>query len=230
MNHLQKLQLVHELGQGESPSLVDGLDVFSLLSVDVDALECFEFSLLFCSDLVFLEEGLGNSGLGVVNQNLVIEQLLDHEVHTLIKGQLVGLNVKVWVLGSLVWVSDSSEVLDLTSSCLLVETLNISIFAHLKRSTNEAFVEGNVVFLMDFLGVVSVLGVGRDESDEADLAGEGEKLGHLRDSSNVLCSVLSSEAKVLVETSTDDISIEDEALVFVSEELVKLCFECNGEG
>jgi hypothetical protein len=43
------------------------------------------------------------------------------------------------------------------------------------------------------------------------LTRESEQLGNFRDSSDIFCPVLSSEPKVLVEASADNVSVEDKA-------------------
>jgi len=93
-----------------------------------------------------------------------------------------------------------------------------------------AFVELESGVGMDLSGEVSILGVWGDESDEADLASEGEELGHLSDTADVLGTVLSREAKVLVKSLSDDIAIEDENLLGVANEGINLDLEGIGEG
>lgn len=82
---------------------------------------------------------------------------------------------------------------------------------------------------MNALSELPILGVGRDEGDEADLSGHGEQLCDLGDSADVFGTVLSGEAQVLVESLSDDISIEDKHLLLVAEEAVDALLECLGE-
>lgn len=69
---------------------------------------------------------------------------------------------------------------------------------------------------MNGLSEVSVLGVGGDEGNEADLATKGEEFSYFTDSSDVLSSVFSSEAQVFVETTSDHISIQDKYFLSIS--------------
>lgn len=73
---------------------------------------------------------------------------------------------------------------------------------------------------MNGLAEVSVLGVGGNECNEADLTTEGEELGNFTDSSDVLGSVFSCEAQVFVKTTSDHISIEDKYLLSISKHTV----------
>jgi hypothetical protein len=73
------------------------------------------------------------------------------------------------VFWSFVWVRDSSEVLDDTFSCLLVESLRVSAFADLKWCVDEALIELKVIVLMNLLSESSVLSVWGDEGNEDDL-------------------------------------------------------------
>jgi len=84
--------------------------------------------------------------------------------------------------------------------------------------------------LVNLLGEVSVSGVGADESDEDDLSSEAEKLGDFSDTADVLGTVLLGETEILVETGSDDISVEEEDLAVVTDELVDLCLEGAREG
>lgn len=151
------------------------MQVLNLFNIDLNAGESFDgLSLLLVDTLV---EGRGDSWLGVVSEDSVVAHSLDHEVASLVQTQLVGSHVQLWVLRGFVWVRDSSEVLDLASSGLLVETLDVSAFAHLEGRVDEALVKVDVVFLVDGPSEVSVFPVRGNEGDEADLAGESEELG-----------------------------------------------------
>jgi hypothetical protein len=107
-------------------------------------------------------------------------------------------NVKLRVLGSLVGIWDTSEILDLTSPCLFIKALDISTLTHIKRWVDEAFIERDIALLMNLSAELAVFGVRWDKGDEANLAREWEELSDFRYSPDILSSVLSSEAKIFV--------------------------------
>ena len=80
------------------------------------------------------------------------------------------------MLRSFIGIRDTSEVLDDAFSSLLVESLNVSALTYFQGSIDEAFVEGDSAVIVDLLGEISVLRVGGDEGNEADLAGHAEQL------------------------------------------------------
>jgi len=209
-----ELEFVHESFEREGPSFTNGLDEFGLHVVDDKFGETSSFSNL---GSVLFNERIDNTGFRVVTDDAVLDHVVDNDVLASFKRDLTSVDVKFTVLGFLIRVRDTSEVGDDSSSSLLVESLNITSFANLEGGGDVAFDKLEASIFVECLGEVSVLGVGADESDEDNASGHAEKLGDLRDSSDVLSSVFSREAETLVESSSDDITIKDEDLLVVSE-------------
>ena len=65
---------------------------------------------------------------------------------------------------------------------------------------------------MDSSSEISIFGVWGNESNEYDLSSKAEEFGDLSDTTDVLSTVFGGESKILVETSSDDISIKNEDL------------------
>ena len=61
------------------------------------------------------------------------------------------------------------------------------------------------------------------------MASHAEELGDLRDTADVLLAVLGREAEILVETSADDIAIENEDLLVITNKSVELFLESLGK-
>ena len=225
---LKKLHLVHEASEWEGPALRDGLKILDLVEVNVENWHGGSGGELISRGLndVVVED---NWVVDLSHDTLVLHVLHD-EGNRLVEGHLTSVDVEVTVLWLLVRVGDTSEVLDLTSTGLLVETLNITALANLKGGRDVALEELEVASLVEILSSVSVLGVWGDEGDEHDHTCHVEELGDLSDTADVLLAVLLREAKTLVETSADNITIEDEALAAIAGDSVDVLLESLGEG
>lgn len=97
----------------------------------------------------------------------------------------MGLDDNLGVCGLLVGSSDASELLDLASASLLVETLGVALLGNLEGNINVNLDERNrLVVVVCALSVkraseVTVGPVGRDEGGDCDGGGVGEELGDL---------------------------------------------------
>lgn len=222
LERFDEFEFVHESFERVGPSFTNGLDEFSLHIVDGELGESSSFGDL---GSVLINERFGNTGLRVVTDDAVLDHVVDNDVLASFKWDFTSVDVEVTVLGFLIRVRDTSEVGNDSSSSLLVESLDITSFANLEGGRDVAFDELEAGISVECLGEVSVLGVGADESDEYDASGHAEKLRYFRDSSNVFSSVFSRESETLVESSSDDISIEDEDLLVVSESGVQVLLD-----
>jgi len=214
LDNFKELELIHEFVQRIWPSLCNSLKIFSLFNVDVDWWKAVESVLLFVRYLLI--KRFNNSWLRVLSDDTIIGHSLQNEINALVKSLLTSFHVKFWGIRCLVWVWDTSEVLNLTSSCLLVETLNISGLKNFNGGVNEAFVEGKATVVMDGSRAVSVFLVWGDECNEAYLTWEGKELCYFRDSSNVLSSVFGWEAEVLIKALSNNVTVKDENFVSVT--------------
>lgn len=226
LERLNKFELVHESLEWESPSFSNGLDEFNLHVVDVELGETSGFSNF---GGVLINERLDDTGLRVVTDDTFLNHVLNNDVLASFKWDGSSVDVEFTVCGFLIRIRDTGEVGDDSSSSLLVESLDITAFTDLKRGGDVAFEELKAGIFVEVLGKVSVFGVGADESDEHNSSRHAEKLGDFRDSSDVLSSIFSREAEALVESSSDDISIEDEDLLVISESCVHVILDGFGE-
>jgi hypothetical protein len=115
---------------------------------------------------------------------------------------------------------NASEILDLSSSRFLVEAFHVSALTNVKWGVDEALIEGKAWLLVDLTAKLAVLGIRWYEGDKADLAWEGKQLGDFWYSADVLSSVFCCESKVLIEPSSDNITIKNEAFAGVPKHLV----------
>ena len=228
VHDLEEFKLVHESLEGSSPAVSDGLEVFDLVLGDVNDLKGGVLSgLSFGSSL---PQGFGD-GAGLVGlEDSAGVQVVQDDGLALGEGELTSVDVHLGGTGGLVWVGDTGEVGDNTSASLSVKSLNVTAFANLEGGRDVALVELKTSSLVDGSGEVSISGVGGDEGDEDDLAGHAEELGDLGDTADVLGTVAGGEAKILVETRSNDISVEEEDLLAVTDHAVNLILDGGREG
>jgi len=225
---LNELHFVHEASEWVGPTLRDGLEVLDGVHIQIHRWHLSSGGLLLSGWLG--DERLVDHWLVLVSEDLLLLHVSHNEGNRLVEGHFTSVDVEVTVGWGLVWVRDTSEVLDLTGTGLLVETLNISLLANLEGGGDVALEELEVASSVESLGGISVLGVWGDEGDEDDDASHVEELGDLSNSADVFLSVLLREAEALVEASTDNITIEDEALGGVTSDSVNVLLEGLGKG
>jgi hypothetical protein len=120
----------------------------------------------------------------LLQQTLLLEVVGD-DLDSLLHAGLLAVNVDLCVLGSLVRSADASELLDLASASLLVETLGVALLGNLEGDVNVDFDKRNgLVVVVCALSVkraseVTVGPVGRDEGGDCYGGGVGEELGDL---------------------------------------------------
>jgi len=130
LDALEELKLVHEALEGEGPSVTNGLEVLCLVDVNVKSLEGGEVSKF--GFVAFLNKSWCNAGLVFILEDVLGVHVVDDEGLASIEGEGASVDVELWAGWCLVWVRDTSEVLDDSLTCLLVETLGVSLFANLK--------------------------------------------------------------------------------------------------
>lgn len=114
----------------------------------------------------------------------IVLQVLGNLKHSLLNTRLLRVNVNLGILWCLIWSTDSSELLNLSSSCLLVQTLGVTLLGLLNGDVDKDLDEGK--WGVDVLGVgVEIAGelavglVWGDERGQGDGGGVGEELGDL---------------------------------------------------
>ena len=227
VHDLKELELVHESLERSGPAVTNGLEVLNLVLGDVEGLEGAEFSGLLSGSIA--PHGLSDDTLLVGAEDTVLSHVLDNNALALLEGELTSVNVHLWGLGSLIRVRDTGELGNNTSAGLGVKSLNITAFANLEGGRDMALVELESSVLVDGASKASIGGVWADESDEHNLSSHAEELGDLSDSADVLGTVLLGETEILVEASTDNISVKKEDLLAVTDKLVDLLLEGTGE-
>lgn len=90
----------------------------------------------------------------------------------------MGFDVHSRIGRDLVWVRDTSEVLDFSSPSFLVKTFNISAFTNFKRGADVTLIERNSHLLVNVLSKVSVFDIWRDKGNKAHLSRESKQLGN----------------------------------------------------
>jgi len=226
LERFNELEFVHESLEGEGPTFSDGLDKLDLHVVDH---ELGESSSLGDFGLVGVNERLNNTGLRVVTDDTFLDHVVNNDVFASFNWDFTSVDVEFTVLGFLVGIRDTGEVGDNTGSSLLVESLDITAFTDFEGSGDVALEELEAGIFVEVLGEVSILGVGADESDEDNSSRHAEKLGDLRDSSDVFSAIFSREAESLVESGSNDITIEDEDFLVISKGGVQVVLDVFGE-
>jgi len=115
----------------------------------------------------------------------------------------VGGENEVGVVRGLIRVRDTGEVLDLTSTGLLVETLGVAGLSDLEGHISEDLVKGHTHALVDLASVLTAALVRADERGDGNDTRVGEEGGDLTDTAEVLLTVSGAEAKASVEAEAD---------------------------
>ena len=187
------------------------------------AVQRHRFSLLKTWSYLLL---LGEVALGVKVRDNLLNSILDRQVNIL--------NVDLGLLRRLIGSRDTRELLDDTLTSLLVQTLRITLLGNFngnidvdldERQTGALAGRGDLVQLA---GSVAVLLVRGDERGDGNGARVGEQLGDLGDAADVLVTVGLAEAKVLVQSEADVVTVQTVGVhAAVLEELV---LQLDGDG
>jgi len=220
---LNKLHLVHEAGKWVGPALGDSLQVSNLVKIDVEHWHGSGSLLLIIS--WGSDKGLKDKWILLGSDNLVVTHVLKNLLNALVEGLVASVDVEIAVGWGLIWRTNASEVLDLTSTGLLVHTLWISLLANLKGSADMALNKLKTSSIMDSSSCVTVLGSWGNEGHKDDKASHVEELGDLTNAADVLSAILWGEAKTLVQSGTDDITIKDVDSGLVAQHFVEFLFD-----
>jgi len=117
-------------------------------------------------------------------QQTLLLQVVGDDLDGLLDAGLLAVNVDLCLLRSLVGRADTSELLDLTSASLLVQTLGVTLLGLLDGDVNENLDEGQGRLVVLGVGVevtsdLAVGLVGGDEGGKGDRGAVGEELGDL---------------------------------------------------
>lgn len=143
------------------------------------------------------------------------------------------LDVNLGLQRRLIRGTNTRELLNHTLPSLLVQSLGITLLRHLNRHINIHLDERQTSLLsgrghlVQLSSGVAVLAVGGDEGSNGDGGGISEQLGHFGNAADVLVAVGFAEAKVLVESEADVVTVQTVGVhAAVAEELV---LEFNGQ-
>lgn len=134
--------------------------------------------------------------------------------NALLDGILVGLDCDLGAQRLLIRCRDASELLDLASAGLFIQTLGVALLSHLEGHVDKDLDKGDgLVAVLVGLGVqlsrkIAVGAVGRDEGGDGDGGRVGKELGDLTDAADVLVAVGLGEAQVLVEAEAHVVAVE----------------------
>lgn len=143
------------------------------------------------------------------------------------------LDNQLCVLGGLVRRRDTSEVLDLASTCLLVQTLGVALLRNLNGNINidldkrKRLVVALGALFVELAGDEAVCPVRANEGSDGDGGRVGKELGDLCDAANVLVAVLFGKAQVLVQAEADIVAVE---AVGGEAQVQKVLLEGGGDG
>jgi hypothetical protein len=222
LDGLEEFHFVHEALEGESPSVTNSLQVLGLHLIDVNTGQSLSGSHF---GLILLDEAFNDARRSGRLEDTSGEHILGNNHSGAIKGQITSVHVELRVLRGFIRVRDTSELGDNSSTCLLVQSLDIAGFANLKRGRDVGLAEIEASILVELLSHIASFFVRGDESDKDNLASHVEELGHFSNAADVLSAVFSRETETLVEASADDIAIEDENALVVSQLLVESLLE-----
>lgn len=141
-------------------------------------------------------------------------KVLNNLLNSINNRQIDILNVNLGLLRSLVRSRDTSEILNDTSTSLLVQSLGVTLLSNLNGNINVHLDERQTGLLtrggdlVQSAGGVTVLLVGGDERGNGDRGGISEELSDLSDTADVLVTVSLAESEVLVQSETDVVAIE----------------------
>lgn len=138
-------------------------------------------------------------------------EVLDDKVNASWNVVLMGRDVDLRVFGCLIWVRDTSEVRDETSTGFLVQALGVTLLGDLKRDVSMDLEEGEAGLFVYFTSGLASLSVGADESGDGKSTRISKELGNFSNTANVFDSVFFAEAQVLVQTKTNVVAIKSVA-------------------
>src|SRR5690625_742219 len=102
--------------------------------------------------------------------------------------------------------TDARELLDLSFSSLFIETFDIPLFTNLKRCIYKDL--DKIRCSNDLFDLFPVTLFRGNKGSQSNDTGVCHELGHLRDTPNVLLSVLRRKTQVLVQARADIITIQ----------------------
>jgi len=131
--------------------------------------------------------------LQTIQQSLALQHQ-DDLVNSASHASLLEVNGQVGLLGSLIWVVDTSEALDLTVACLGIDTALVGLLGVLEGSSDVDEVEVTIL-LDDLAGVLASILVWCDWSSNDGCARASELRRNECDTADVAGTVCAAEAQ-----------------------------------
>lgn len=119
-----------------------------------------------------------------------------------------------------VFLVNSREALNLPGPGLLVQSLDVSLFANLKRSVHKALNKDQVGVIVNLSGHFSVSCEWTDKACQRDCSAVGKETGDFSNTADILLSVVLAEAKVRIEAMSDVVTVQCVGVNIVSNEIV----------
>ena len=116
--------------------------------------------------------------------------------------------MQLCLVGRFVRIVDSGESLDLAGTRFLIKSLGVAFLGHVQRRIDVDLEERKAGIVVQLAHEIAISAIGADEAGDGDDPRLGEELGHLADAANVLSTVLSGEAEVLVQAVADVVAVE----------------------
>eukprot|EP00048_Salpingoeca_helianthica_P016651 m.233462 g.233462 ORF g.233462 m.233462 type:complete len:612 (+) comp19158_c0_seq1:183-2018(+) len=221
---LQKLGLAHEALERRGPSLGQHLQPLERELVDGEGRQSSGLCGL-CCHLGRGYEELSN-GRDLRLHNVIALQERNDLLHGLLEGFAVQTNDELWLAGSLVHIVDASEALDQPRTRLLVQTLGITRLACRKGSGHIALDEAQASIFVQLAHIVAVGFKGADEGGEGHNAAISKELANFTHTANVLRTIFSREAQILVQPVAHVVAIQTIARHPTS---AQFCLNCEAQ-
>lgn len=129
-------------------------------------------------------------------------------LNTLLDRDLVGADMDLGVNRGFIGGRDSSELLDLSSLSLLVQTLRITLLNNRQGCVRIHLHKRKSCLVVQLPGRITVRNVGANKGRNSNLRRVSKELRNLGNAANVLCPGLRPKSEILVQTEPDVVAVE----------------------